>query len=181
MRERDLIPNFNIIENCRLGNWQGRHSMEGPIYMGKSLTGGSWEGVKSIPRCTTYHETVDGRDTSVQGPLFCLRIIYNIPPSRPHQVDFYEMQGEWCLLLPRSSTGTLLLDLRSEARYSFCPFRELLLIWQGIREFQGDANHTVPLAIGMIVITCKHKFTTKYTWKLMWYYWSNMHSMYCSN
>ena len=61
----------------------------------------------------------------------------------PHQVDFYEVQGEWCLLLPRSSTGTLLLDLRPEARYTFCPFRELLLIWQGIREFQGDTNHTV--------------------------------------
>ena len=34
-----------IIGNCRLGNRQGHHSLE------------SWEGVKSIPRSTTYHES----------------------------------------------------------------------------------------------------------------------------
>ena len=32
------------------------------------------------------------------------------------------MQGEGCLLLPRSSMGTLLLDLRAEAGYTFDPF-----------------------------------------------------------
>ena len=29
-RAKDLIPNFAIIGNCRLGNGQGRHSLEGP-------------------------------------------------------------------------------------------------------------------------------------------------------
>ena len=47
-----------------------------------SLNGGSWEGVKSIPRRTTYHGNVDSRETPVQGPLFCLRLIYNRPLSR---------------------------------------------------------------------------------------------------
>ena len=138
MRAKDLIPYFNIIEkNSELGTRKlTRSSLN-------ALNGRSWEGVKYIPRCTTDNETVDGRETSVQGLLFCLRIIYNMPPSRAHPVDFYDMQGEWCLLLPRSSTGTLLLDLRPETWYTFCPFRELLLIWQGIREFQGDTNHTV--------------------------------------
>ena len=27
---KDLIPNFSIIGNCRLGNGQGHHSLEGP-------------------------------------------------------------------------------------------------------------------------------------------------------
>ena len=36
------------------------------------------------------------------------RIIYKGSPSRPHQVAFYDMQGEGRLLLLRSSTGTLL-------------------------------------------------------------------------
>ena len=30
VRAKDMIPNFAIIGNCRLGNWQGRHSLEGP-------------------------------------------------------------------------------------------------------------------------------------------------------
>ena len=46
-------------------------------------------------------------------------IIYNGPPSRPHQVAFYDMQGEGRLLLPSSSMGTLLLDLYREARSTF--------------------------------------------------------------
>ena len=96
----------------------------GPAYseMGRVVT--PWRvlgGVKSIPRWITYQGTVDGRETPVQGLLFCLRIIYNRPPSRPHQVAFYDMQGEECLILPRSSTGTLLLDLHPEG-YTFAPF-----------------------------------------------------------
>ena len=43
-------------------------------------------------------------------------------PPGPHQVDFYDMQAEGRLLLPRSSIGTLLLDLRPEAQYIFAPF-----------------------------------------------------------
>ena len=45
-----------------------------------SLHGGSWEGVKSIPRRTTYHGTIGCMETPVQG--LYLRIIYNRPPSR---------------------------------------------------------------------------------------------------
>ena len=64
---------------------------------------GSWEGVKSIHRRTAYNVTVG-----------CIEDhLYNGPPSRPHQFAFYDMQGEGCLLLPRSSTGTVLLDLRT--------------------------------------------------------------------
>ena len=82
------------------------------------VRGLSWEGVKSIPRHTTYHRTVDGRETPVQRLPFCLRIIYNRPPSSPNQVAFYKMQGsEGRLLLPRSSTITLLLDLQPDFFY----------------------------------------------------------------
>ena len=42
-----------------------------------------------------------------------------------HQVAFY-MQGEGCLLLPRSSTGTILLELRPEAGYTCAPFASTL-------------------------------------------------------
>ena len=42
---KDLISNFAIIGNCRLGNGQRRHSLEG--------SGG---GVKSKPRRTAYHD-----------------------------------------------------------------------------------------------------------------------------
>ena len=106
VRANDFIPNFAITWNYRLGR--------------SSLDGGSWEGMKSIHMRTTYHGTVDGREIPVQGLLLCLRIMYN----RPHQVDFYDMQGEGCtcILLARSSTGTHLLDLHSEAGYIFAPF-----------------------------------------------------------
>ena len=30
VQENDMIPNFAIIGNCRLGNGQGHHSLEGP-------------------------------------------------------------------------------------------------------------------------------------------------------
>ena len=82
--------------------------------------------VGEIPAmCTTHHGTVGGRETPVQGLLLCLRIIYIIPPSRParpHQVAFYDMQGEGCLLFPRCPTVTLLLDIRPEAGYTFATF-----------------------------------------------------------
>ena len=39
-----------------------------------------------------------------------------------HQVAFYNMQGEGCLLLPRSSIFTLLLEFRPEAEHTFAPF-----------------------------------------------------------
>ena len=56
-----------------------------------------------------------------QGLLIGLRII-NRPQSKPHQFAFYDMWGEGCLLLPISSMGTFLLDLRPEAGYTFDPF-----------------------------------------------------------
>ena len=48
----DFIPNVVIFRNCRLGNVQGHHSVEG---------------VKSIPRGTTYHRTVGFIEPPVQG------------------------------------------------------------------------------------------------------------------
>ena len=36
----------------------------------------------------------------LQGLLIGLRIIYNWPPSRPHQVAFYDMQGEGVYYYP---------------------------------------------------------------------------------
>ena len=69
------------------------------------------------------------------------RIIYNWPPSRNHLIAFYDMQGEGCLLLPRSSMGTLLLDLRPEAGFMFASLGESHEegiqtgdIWIGIRK-----------------------------------------------
>ena len=64
----------------------------------------------------------------LQWVLICLRIIYNRPPSRPHQVAFYDMQGEGCLLLPISSMGALLLDLRPKAGFTFDPFGSTSLL-----------------------------------------------------
>ena len=60
----------------------------------------------------------------LQGLMIGLRIICNRPPYRPHQVAFYDMQGEGYLLLPRSSMGTLLLDLR----HTFDPFGSTSLL-----------------------------------------------------
>ena len=73
VQAKDLIPNF-AIGNCRLGN--GRHSLEGP---GR---GEIFTHAYNLPP-----------DIPVQVLLFCLRIIYNGPPSRPHQVGFDNMQG----------------------------------------------------------------------------------------
>ena len=51
---------------------------------------------------------------------FCLRIIYNGPPSRPHHVTFYDMRGEGRLLLPRSWMA--LEKLVWTSRYCYTPF-----------------------------------------------------------
>ena len=73
--------------------------------------------LKFISRCTTYNGTVDGRETPVQRLLFCMRIIYNRPPSR---------QSEGCLLLHISSTlpwipGILVISLDQEITiYNLC-------------------------------------------------------------
>ena len=80
LRAKDLIPNLAIIDH---------HSLEGP---GRG--------------CTTYHGTVDGRETPVQGLVF-LRIINNGPPSKS-PFTTCRVRG---VLLPRSFTGTILLDL----------------------------------------------------------------------
>ena len=76
-------------------------------------------GLKEKPEYTRYIQ----QNTS-KLVLIGLRIIYNRPPCRPHQVAFYDMQGEGCLLLPRSSMGTLLQDLRPEPGFTFLPFWE---------------------------------------------------------
>ena len=51
--------------------------------------------------------------------------IINGPPSKPHLVVFYDMQGEGRLLLPRSSTVPFYIDLRPKDGYTFAPFRWL--------------------------------------------------------
>ena len=76
---KDSIPNFaNIVKYTRK-----RAGIITP-----------WRGVNSIPRRTTYQVTVGCMGIQVQGLLFCLRIIYNEPPSRPQKVAFYYVQGE---------------------------------------------------------------------------------------
>ena len=92
---------------------------------GSSLPVCSCEWLKSTPRRTTYRGTVDGRETPVQGLLFCLRMIYNGPPSRPHHIACYAMQGDGYLLLPRSIIhGYNFTRPPSRGRTYFCPFRE---------------------------------------------------------
>ena len=46
----------------------------------------------------------------------------------PSQVTFYDLQDDGCLLLPRSFTGTFLLDLHLEVGYTFAPFGSLSYI-----------------------------------------------------
>ena len=58
---------------------------------GSLLPVGSWEGVKSIHRVTTYHRTVSCPKTS---PFYAGKRKDNWPPSRSHMVAFYDMQGE---------------------------------------------------------------------------------------
>ena len=65
--------------------------------------------MKSIPRGTTYHCNASCMATPVHVLSMMpgwQMIIYNGSPSRPHSIAFYDRQGEGCLLLPRSSTGT---------------------------------------------------------------------------
>ena len=119
---KEWIP---IIGNCRLGNGQGCHSMEGP--------GRGWN---PYPGASPTTGLLVAGDPSTRT---CLRIMYNMPHSRPHPVAFYYMQGEGCLLLPISSTGTYLLDLRPEAGYTFAPFRRVHKFqkkWVSILKFE---------------------------------------------
>ena len=106
-----MIPNFAIIGNCRLGNGQSRHSLEDP---------GS--GVRSISKRTTYHGTVNGRETPVQGPCFAWSIMVN----RPDPPGLTKSPFTTCLLLPRSSTDQVY----------FCPFREL----QDLESFRSSCS-----------------------------------------
>ena len=101
---------YAIIGNCRLGN--------GPVH-------------PSPGRRWNPYRTVGCAKPPVQGlVLFCLpsfmpgrhRIINNGPPSRPHQVTCYDMKGEGCILLPRSSTGSLLYRPLSRNRVYLCSF-----------------------------------------------------------
>ena len=157
VRAKFLIPNFAIIGNCRLGNGQGHHSLEG---------------VKFIPRHTTYHRTVGGWETPVQGLPFCLKIIYNGPPSRPHQVAFTTcmVRGAYYYpdpqRLPVQKQGILLpllgatcrvmgiyyypdhpqvlfnLDPRLEPEYIFAPFRDSFLCCLPSSPY-GSYTHTI--------------------------------------
>ena len=111
--------------DSQLSHYQELQTLE---WAWSSLPGGSWEEVKSWSRGTTYHRTVGCIEIPSSRTLLPFmpgthRIIYNWPPSRPHLVAFYDIWGEGCLLLPRSSMGTLLLDLCPEAEHIFSPFR----------------------------------------------------------
>ena len=92
VRTKDLISNFANIGTA--------DSESGRVVTPWRVLGR----VKSIPMRTIYHSTVVCRRfRSKYSSLFGFRIIYNGPSSRPHQVAFYAMHGEGCLLLPRSS------------------------------------------------------------------------------
>ena len=78
--------NSVIMGNCRLGNGQGRHSLEG--------SGRGWNPYPGAQTTTGLLAVGD--------------------PS-PRTSGLFE----GCLLLPISSTGALLLDLRPEAGYTF--------------------------------------------------------------
>ena len=85
--------------------------------------------MKSTPRDSASHRIVGFIETHGQSkdslPLSGRqRITYNGSFSRPHLVALYDMQGEGCLLLPRSSTGALLLDLGkgvASSKNRWCP------------------------------------------------------------
>ena len=139
MRAQDLIPNFTIIGNCRCGNRQGRHSHEGP--------GRGWNRYPGAPSTTRllYEDPVQGLGS----------FITDHPPGPPS----HDMQGEGCLLLPRSSIGTLLLDLRPEAGYTFAPFGSYV---------HKEANHTeCELDIFWLWVTHPIHVTTEW----VWFYW----------
>ena len=97
-------------------------------WAGKSLLGRDWE-MKYKPRNSHLSEDCWWYDDPSKMTLFPplipgrQRIIYIGPPSRPNFVAFYDMQGEGCLLLPRSSTSTLLHTPQSRSRVYFSPFR----------------------------------------------------------
>ena len=80
VRVKDWIPNFAIIGNSRIRNGQGRHSLEGP-----------GRGLNPYPGTPTITGLLVVGRPPVKG-LLGLTIIYNRPPSRPHQVTFYDMQ-----------------------------------------------------------------------------------------
>ena len=87
----------------------------------KNKTRSTWEGLNLCPGAPPT--TVLGcMETPLQVLLFCLRIIYNGPPSRPHQVVFYDMQwGVFIItqILHRYPFTTP----PSRSRAYFCPFR----------------------------------------------------------
>ena len=123
MQAEDLIPNFAIIGNCRLGNEQGRHSLERP----------SWEGVKSIPRCTTYHGTVDGRKTPVQGLLFVWGSFITDHPPGPTKSPFMTCRVRGAYYYPDPPRYPFTRP-PSRSRVYFCPFRELHITCRGQME-----------------------------------------------
>ena len=99
---KNLILNFAIIGNWRLGNEQGRHSLEG------------------LRRYEIHTQAYSISHTT--GLLVVWRPQYN--NSRFVWGSFITDRhpGEGRLLLPISSTGTPLLDLRPEAAYTFALF-----------------------------------------------------------
>ena len=81
------------------------------------------EGNRLLYDCWLYWYPIKGNFTPfVPGRQ---RII-NGPPSNPHLVAFYDIQGEERLLLPRSSTVPFYIDLRPKDGCTFAPFRWLL-------------------------------------------------------
>ena len=84
------------------------------------------------PGGTTYHGDVGCIETQGAPPTTGMLVVsrprgHHLPRGcwlyRDHSPGTIYNSGEWCLLLPRSSTGTLLLDLHPEAEYAFVTFR----------------------------------------------------------
>ena len=113
---KDLIPNFAIIGNSRLGKGQGRNSLEG--------SGGGGGREKTIPIWTpptTGLLVVSGphsKDYSLLWREGKWSFITD-HPTYPIWSPFTTCRVRGCLLLPRFTTGILLLDLRPEADHAF--------------------------------------------------------------
>ena len=108
---------YAIIGNCRFGNGHLFHSLMGPERIWYPYPGAPpiiWLLVVLIPNQRKFDPFYAGWQRIINGP-----------PSKPHLVAFYDMQGEGHLLLLRSSTVPFYIHvgLRPKDGCTFAPFR----------------------------------------------------------
>ena len=85
-------------------------------------------------------------ETPVQGLMFCLRVMYNgspPPPPQAWQSRFLRYTGREVAILPKSSTGTLLLD---------CPEEGTLMPLQGTCQLRSTRKNYNTCLIGFEVL-----------------------------